>query len=406
MISTLSSSPDPSPNKGSGGNWTEDACRSNGPSRMRRVIARPAQRMTGRKRLGAHARARHNVRGRILHPRPALHRFVREDHLQELGRRRGTVPQEQQRDRPQTEAEPLVGPIVGRDQLQPGSKQQSQRASRTSFDHETEGFGRPARSQSLLAQPEDVRQFGSQRRDRRIQSVVAPETCFFMSSPVLALAIFATVRRFPAAAASSCGSRPQARRAAPSATPPRRPCALFVWLEARRRCRRGTAGPTRTCRTATSACGSAGPRRRLGRRAYAAASAEGLVSMALIVHARSSLWPSGCVCPTSVQRRAIASTGHQSTALVYYVAGTAAGTQRAASARDQSKLASCKTLANEGLPEGRALFPEVKGSRIECKDDAQTVRASSFFKKLSIIFKKRAPKTQRASCRCCVRERE
>ena len=34
MISTLSSSPDPSPNKGSGGNWTEDACRSNGPRRI------------------------------------------------------------------------------------------------------------------------------------------------------------------------------------------------------------------------------------------------------------------------------------------------------------------------------------------------------------------------------------
>ena len=82
------------------------------------IITRPAERMTGRKRLGAHARARHNVRGRILRPRPRLHRFVREDHLQELGRRRGAVPQKQQRDRPQTEAEPLVRPIIGRDQLQ------------------------------------------------------------------------------------------------------------------------------------------------------------------------------------------------------------------------------------------------------------------------------------------------
>ena len=50
----------------------------------------------------------------ILRPRPALHRFVREDHLLRAWASAWHHTSEQQRDRPQTKAEPLVRPIIGR----------------------------------------------------------------------------------------------------------------------------------------------------------------------------------------------------------------------------------------------------------------------------------------------------
>ena len=60
----------------------------------------------------------------------------------------------------------------------PGSKQQSQNASRTSFDQLDRRVRQARPSQRVLAQAEDVRQFGSQRLDRRIQRVVSSQQVF------------------------------------------------------------------------------------------------------------------------------------------------------------------------------------------------------------------------------------